>query len=90
MVQNKSEFDWVKARSECSAIEVFERLRLSVKADADQRTQMLIAKGANYGFNAISEGVAISVFLSGPGVLRRLIVFRMTVHSRLRKCDFLH
>jgi hypothetical protein len=38
----KPEFDWVKARTACSSTAVFEKLKLSVKNDAEIRTAALL------------------------------------------------
>jgi hypothetical protein len=57
------EFDWVKARTECSPAAVFERLKISIRSDADARTKTLVQSNANYGFSAVSEGRTISVYL---------------------------
>jgi hypothetical protein len=75
-----SEFDWVKARTECSPDIVFERLRMSAKSDAHSRTQTLLEKNANYGFVVTSHGSTFSVVLQGNG-LHRAIVFTKTAEG---------
>jgi len=52
----------------CSPTEVFQRLKLDVKADAEARTRYLLDHNGTYGFTAISNGRSISVFIQGGGV----------------------
>jgi|SRR5581483_421786 len=72
------DFDWVKARAECSAEAVFQRLRLSLQADAESRTEMLLKANASYGFTTISQGASISVFIQGGITEPRAVVFTHT------------
>jgi hypothetical protein len=60
-----SDFDWVKARTDCSISNVFERLKITVARDAAARTDTLIKGGAHHGFSAVPEGRTVSVVLQG-------------------------
>src|SRR4051812_18183480 len=72
-----SDFDWVKARTECSPATVFQRLKIGIKADVEARSRSLLEAKAGYGFTAISEHGTMTVFLQGNS-LRGSVVFEQT------------
>ena len=49
MVEIIRNLDWVKERSECSIMKVFETLKLQVKEDMEQRNKLL-PSGSHYNF----------------------------------------
>jgi archaellum component FlaG (FlaF/FlaG flagellin family) len=72
------DFDWVKARAECSRQVVFEQLRLGAKHDAATRTEMLLKKNASFGFCVVSHNSSFSVLMQGDISELRSIVFTLT------------
>ena len=60
-----SDFDWVKARAECSPVAAFEQLRVGVRQDVDERCQLLardsalrfrFVDGGDTSFSVVREG----------------------------------
>jgi|SRR5579864_1136819 len=70
-----SEFDWVTARSTCSADEVFEKLRVQVKQDVETR-HALRPQGEPLAFHFISEGRTFSALVEGDKI-HRAVIFRL-------------
>ena len=57
-------FDWVKERYSCSAAAAFERLRMEVEQDINQRNA-LRPEMAHYGFKFVSSNTAFAVVREG-------------------------
>ena len=74
--------DWVAARTECSLLRVFEKLRLEIQEDADKRTTWLVEHGCDYGFVVVPSGQSFGVLLQDSNINKpvnhRSIVFRVT------------
>jgi hypothetical protein len=57
-----TDFDWVKARAQCTPFQVFERLRLQVKDDVDKRNAFINPAERNaYSFVFSTQGKRFSV-----------------------------
>jgi hypothetical protein len=57
-----SNFPWVRARAECSVAEAFNRLRLQVQEDVDQRKALrTTSESEHLNFNMVSNGKAFTV-----------------------------
>jgi hypothetical protein len=77
-----SEFDWVKARHECSLSKAFDKLRLDVKADVDTRQSLRVKPlgwdGFEYGFSFSANGSSFYVTIhAGTGRNRQGVIFRL-------------
>jgi hypothetical protein len=57
-------FDWVTARSECTLVGVFEKLRMQVNQDVDIRNAQLPAQH-HYSFRFDSHGTMFTVSVEG-------------------------
>jgi hypothetical protein len=66
------DFDWVKARAECSVREIFEKLRIQVNKDVDARKNLL-PEGSHYGFRFISENDKFVALLEGNNIHKTLL-----------------
>jgi len=62
-----TDFDWVKARSECSLSGIFEKLRMQVKEDIDIRNSQLPALN-HYSFRLISQGTMFAAIVEGNNI----------------------
>lgn len=74
-----AEFDWVKARAECTAEQIFEKLKLQVKEDVDIRNT-LRREDSPYKFTVEDRGRRFMVKLQGndlPNVAARGVTFRL-------------
>jgi hypothetical protein len=66
MSDKPEQFDWVTARSACSVEDVFERLRLQVKADVETRdAQREKPRDQHYAFGFVSQGREFSAVVRG-------------------------
>jgi|ERR1035441_230911 hypothetical protein len=74
-----ADFDWVKARSECSLAVIFERLKVQLQQDVETR-QSLRGPGPfyEYGFKLVIEGRSVAVVLEGARALHDSVLFRLT------------
>jgi hypothetical protein len=72
-----SEFDWVTARSECSLVTIFERLKLQLQDDVDKRMALRGEAPFNYAFKLVIDGKGAAVVLEGPGLYDSTL-FRLT------------
>ena len=56
------DFSWVRARAECSVATVYERLRLQVREDVEQRKELRTSsERERFNFSMISNGNAFTV-----------------------------
>jgi len=92
------DFDWVRARAKCSSVEVFERLRLQVKADIEVRNKLLADQRGAFSMVEPENKPSFSVILcSNPllGITFNLVEEKITVdhkghplfESTLTLCD---
>ena len=78
-------FDWVTARADCSAHEIFERLKMQVRQDVSKREE--IAKKnpgiqSYFGFRFAEEGPSFVVIMEGQKI-RNSVRFEQTADSIL-------
>ncbi len=59
-----AEFDWVKARSECSPAKVFQQLRLGIEADVKGR-QRSLGPNPTIKFTTVSDRCSITALIEG-------------------------
>jgi|ERR1039458_6324568 hypothetical protein len=69
------DFEWVKARSECSPATVFQQIKLGVESDVKARNPTLA--GENYSFRTSSRGGSITAYIQANGVYWS-VTFRQT------------
>src|ERR1700687_3113662 len=60
-------FEWVKARAACSLVVLFERLKMDLKNDVDER-HALLSKECPYRFTLVTNSKSVKVLVEGPGV----------------------
>jgi hypothetical protein len=67
-----TDFDWVKARAECSIAEVFEQLKSEVEADVTAREKLRPKNEAHqhYAFKFTVTGRTFSVFIESNKIHR--------------------
>lgn len=74
---NGEKFEWITARAQCSAHEIFEKLRIQVKADVDKAHEDLRPKdkahGSYYGFRFVSENKKFSALVEGNNIHHSVI-----------------
>ncbi len=67
--EEMAEFDWVSARSACSAAKVFHEIREGVESDVTKRNQQRRNEEGNYQFSCTAKGNYLIVSLGGQGVI---------------------
>lgn len=63
--------EWVKTRAACSLAAIFEKLKIDLKKDVDER-QVLLPQGCPYGFKLVANSKNVTVLVEGPGIARGL------------------
>lgn len=78
-----AEFDWVTARSNCSVVMIFERLKSAVQDDVNKRQQLRRKSefGYQYGFSVDIDQTRISVILKEPTAPAEAVVFYLKEDS---------
>lgn len=72
----ETNFDWVRARFECSPTKVFQQLKRQIEKDVETRND-LRSPDSNFGFDTTSQGNSITVFVQGNR-LHRSVIFEQT------------
>jgi hypothetical protein len=80
-----ADFDWVKARADCSVALMFERVRIGVEADAKARNKMAEGKEGQI-FRFFEEGDVFGV-LRSDGATRHRMKFEIAGASIIVKLD---
>jgi hypothetical protein len=62
----EDDFNWVKARAECSLVVIFEKLKLGLRADVEKR-QALLGPDSPYKFNLVIDSTNATVLIEGRG-----------------------
>jgi hypothetical protein len=83
--KDKSKFDWVTARSQCSLPNVFHALRLEVEEDVKTRNA-LCPNNSPYEFSVVEEGDHFIALLEAKDV-RRSVRFSLAEHAILVRDD---
>lgn len=91
VIDNPEKFDWVSARSECSAAEVFERLRAQVKRDVEKREEISQRQqnprvGSQFAFKFLEEGPTFIAMVEGAQ-LHKTVRFECTANSITARGD---
>jgi hypothetical protein len=74
-------YSWVRARAECSLVAAYERLRLQVREDVEQRKALRTSTECErFNFNMISNGEAFTIGRVERNS-RRSVTFRITGKS---------
>jgi len=68
MNHEMGDFDWVKARAECSATEIFEKLRIQVQKDVDRWKALKVS--SELKVSTANEAGVFAVSVDGVGVYR--------------------
>ena len=78
------DFEWVKARAECSPAKAFQRLKLGVEHDVEARNAIL-PSDALHKFETVPEEGSITVLIDGKEGQRkppnRSVVFKQTAEG---------
>jgi hypothetical protein len=79
-MERMSEFNWVRARNDCSLGQVFEQLRLGVQGDIEERQKLressTLGDGIDHGFCYASKGNRFSATVK-TGTLQLSIIFTL-------------
>jgi hypothetical protein len=73
---NMQDLNWVEARSLCSPVAVFEKIKLQVEEDVRVRNASL--GGSRTQFRFIANGGSFVVAMDAPGVVGRGVKFILT------------
>ena len=75
----ENNFDWVKARSDCSLGTIFELLKMKLQEDVDKRQGLRRGPPFDYGFKlVINDSKGVSVVKEGVGDFHGSVLFRLT------------
>ncbi len=76
MGEGVDNFDWVEARSTCSAAVIFEQLKEQLREDVDKRQKLREGPPWYFGFRFIEQGRRVTILKEGNQI-HRVVAFRL-------------